>query len=1038
MRKIFSITGIIFLISVFTMSAQNGQVAVPRVELMPSQPAPFNVRDWKWVALKYDSFVYDVQRSGQYLPLVNIQAGGFNYPQYPAFGLHTYVGTSSPNGNEAINVLPSLVGASLCGIDKTNQFGRNWLEMSRDFYSRANGLNMYTNNKGGGTGSDWWYDVMPNVYFYQLCDLYPPSPGSEADRQFRSVADRFYASVAALGGSETPWNKGNFDYRAFNFATMQPNPNGVHEPEAAGAYAWILYNAWKKTGDEKYLKAAEWSLEFLNEWPTNPSYELQLPYGTLAAAQMNAEIGTQYNTEKFVNWSFNKGPLREWGTIVGTWGGFDASGLVGEARDNGNDYAFQLNGVQQAAALIPMVRYDKRFARTIGKWVLNLANATRLFYPGFLPGSYQDATAWSNASDPDRVVGYEALRQVWQGISPYSTGDALNGGWAATNLSLYSCGSIGYLGSVIEKTSVDKILKINVLRTDFFRSAAYPTWLLYNPYPVARTVDLDAGAAPADIYDALSESFLLQDVNGVISLTVPANQAVLVTVCPAGGAVSYDKNRMLVDGVVVDYSQTQQPWVRGPRIQAAAAMQDTLEPGQSTQLFSSVQSGQSSSLVYQWSASGGNLGQAGGTAEWTTAAAPGSTDITLIVTDGNQLSDTATFSILVVPEINKAPVISDIEREADYLPPGQSVQLDAVASDPNNDILTWNWQSGGGALSWNGSSAVWTAPSAPGIYSVTVTATDDEGLSDQYVLKLLVKEFSTSSPDLVAWYNFSGNASDLTPNQLNGQPFNVSYVPDRFGNTNRAVYFNGVNARVTVPVQPVLNFQDGITVSCWIRPADLPAKETFILSHGSWQNRWKLSITPDRHLRWTVNTLNSIGDLDSEKLIEKDSTLQVSVTYDGQLLAMYLNGRLHSFKTLTGKIRTSTVAFLMGQMLPGEATYNYRGALDEVKIYNGAMHPDSVKTMYQLGTTGTPPVGGPVVRLTAVPNPATDHVSFSWDASFRPVEWGVNDSGGRQVFSGKISGENTAEIVVKNWKPGVYVAVFKSENTMARAVFVKE
>ena len=132
------------------------------------------------------------------------------------------------------------------------------------------------------------------------------------------------------------------------------------------------------------------------------------------------------------------------------------------------------------------------------------------------------------------------------------------------------------------------------------------------------------------------------------------------------------------------------------------------------------------------------------------------------------------------------------------------------------------------------------------------------------------------------------------------------------------------------------------------------------------------------------------------------------------------------------------MAFLMGQMLPGEATYNYRGALDEVKIYNGAMHPDSVKTMYQLGTTGTPPVGGPVVRLTAVPNPATDHVSFSWDASFRPVEWGVNDSGGRQVFSGKISGENTAEIVVKNWKPGVYVAVFKSENTMARAVFVKE
>jgi hypothetical protein len=1024
--------------SVFTMSAQSGQVTVPRVELMPSQPAPFNVRDWKWVALKYDSFVYDIQRTGQYLPLVNIQASGFNYPQYPAFGLHTYVGTNSPNGNEGINVLPSLVGASLCGVDKTSQFGRNWLEMSRDFYNRANGLNMYTNNKGGGTGSDWWYDVMPNVYFYQLCDLYPPAPGSEAERQFRSVADRFYASAVALGGSETPWSKGNFDYRAFNFATMQPNPNGVHEPEAAGAYAWILYNAWKKTGDERYLKAAEWSLEFLNEWPTNPSYELQLPYGTLAAAQMNAEIGTQYNTEKFVNWSFNKGPLREWGTIVGKWGGFDASGLVGEARDNGNDYAFQLNGVQQAAALIPMVRYDKRFARAIGKWVLNLANATRLFYPGFLPGNYQDATAWSNANDPDRVVGYEALRQVWQGISPYSTGDALNGGWAATNLSLYSCGSIGYLGSVVEKTSVDRILKINVLKTDFFHDQAYPTWLIYNPYTDTRTVAFDAGAAPADLYDALSETFLLEDANGIINLSIPANQALLVTVCPAGGAISYDKNRMLVDGVVVDYQQSQQAWTRGPRIQSAAALNDTLEPGQSTQLFSKVQPGQSNSLNYQWFASSGTLAPAGNNGNWTAPVTPGVTEFSLIVTDGNQLGDTATFTILVVPEINKAPVITDIDRDADYLAPGAAVQLEAIATDPNNDDLIYNWQTGSGTLNWSGNSAVWTAPSASGIYSITVTAADEGGLSDQYVLRLLVKEFSASAPDLIAWYNFSGNANDLTLNQLNGQPFNVNYVPDRFGNTSRAVYFNGVNARVTVPVQPVLNFQDGITVSCWIRPADLPAKETFILSHGSWQNRWKLSVTPDRHLRWTVNTLNSIGDLDSERLLETDTTYQVAVTYDGQLLAMYLDGRLHAFKNLTGKIRTASVAFLMGQMLPGDANYNYKGVLDEVKIYNGAMHPDSVRAMYQLGTTGTSQVEGPVVRLMVTPNPAGEYVRFSWPSDFRPGAWYVTDSGGGQISGGQISGENTIELTVKNWKPGVYMAVFKSENNMARAVFVKE
>jgi hypothetical protein len=113
---------ICFLGCVHIVYAQSGQLAVPRVNMMPNQPTPYNVRDWKQVAMRYDSFVYDVQKTGQYLPLTFINPAGVNYPQRPSFRMHTYVGTNSPFGNEAINVLPSLVGASLVGIDKSNQF----------------------------------------------------------------------------------------------------------------------------------------------------------------------------------------------------------------------------------------------------------------------------------------------------------------------------------------------------------------------------------------------------------------------------------------------------------------------------------------------------------------------------------------------------------------------------------------------------------------------------------------------------------------------------------------------------------------------------------------------------------------------------------------------------------------------------------------------------------------------------------------------------------------------------------------------------
>ena len=60
------------------MAAQNGQINIPRITSMPDQPSPYNMRDWKRVAMKYDSFIYDKNKSGQYLPLVSYTANGIN------------------------------------------------------------------------------------------------------------------------------------------------------------------------------------------------------------------------------------------------------------------------------------------------------------------------------------------------------------------------------------------------------------------------------------------------------------------------------------------------------------------------------------------------------------------------------------------------------------------------------------------------------------------------------------------------------------------------------------------------------------------------------------------------------------------------------------------------------------------------------------------------------------------------------------------------------------------------------------------------
>lgn len=955
----------------FTMYAQVDQVNVPRIEMMPNEPSPYNVRDWRDVAYKYDALIFDQGQTGDYLPFIYFNDTGVNYPERGNFGLHTYVGTFSPQGNEAINVLPALIGASLVDIDKSNQDGRNYILMSQDFFNKNNGEFIYLNNLSGASGNDWWYELMPNVFFYQLYDLYR-NIGGDSEHQFTTVADRFVESVKALGGSDTPWSEAFMNYRSFDFKEMEPIPDGVKQPEAAGAYAWVLYHAYKETENRDYLKAAEWSLEFLSDWSDNPSYELQLPYGTYTAAKMNAEIGTTYDVEKMVNWSFDRGFLRGWGTIVGKWGGLDVSGLVGEANDNGNDYAFQLNGVQQAAALVPMVRYDKRFARAIGKWVLNLANATRLFYPGFLPASLQDASDWSASYDHDRVVGYEALREKWEGLSPFSTGDALRGNWAATNLALYGTSSIGYLGAILNTTSDNKIFQIDLLKTDFFGDDAYPSYLFFNPYPVDTDIVIDVGAEQVDIYDALSETFILESVTGQVAVTIPSNDALSLVYVPSGAQLDYDRNTLKADGIIIDYMQTAQSFTQPPRIKALAAELYEVEFGDSTNIHLTVVDQDSDNLTISWTATGGNLQGSSFKKSWIAPEEADEYDIRVIVEDGNGNKDSLSIQIDALSEINQPPVIESLLPEQLFIAPGQSMLIECIASDPNGDPLTYTWTTTGGVIQGEGSQVTWVATDEVGSYNITCRVDDGRGLSSEGTLQVLVKNLSgTSNSNIIAHYPFLGDALDISGNNLHAEVRGAFLTNDQNDNANAAYRFNGVNHHMTIDADPVLNVTSGISVVCIFKPIRLPEKEVFLASHGSWQNRWKLSITPENVLRWTINSSSGpIRDLDAKFPLNENEYYHVTATHDGAHMILYINGEMQSFTELSGGIRTSQLPMLFAQMLPGEQEFNFNGVIDEIRIYDGALFPKDADSLFNASITVSKKVGKALdQRVNLFPNP---------------------------------------------------------------------
>lgn len=696
----------IFTLALGTLSAQ--QLPIRRVQSMPNQPQPYLMRDWQKVARDYDALVFDYDAKGRFLPLIKPDLRHVNYPG-ESFAMTTYIGSDSIDhewmGGEAINGMAAVVGASLAGIDKSNQGGRSYVLMTQKWFNSANGQGVYLNTSNSKTGGSFWYELFPNILAYQLNDLYPNT--GQLPEQTISVADRYYDASVKMGGSEAPWKLPEFNYGGFNLLAGKPEKQGSWtEPDAAAGIAWLEYMAWVQHGTPRYLTAAKWGVGYLSNRSKNPFYEMLLPYGAYLAARMNAELGLDYDVAKIVNWVFDgDSECRPgWGVIAERWGDYDVDGLVGSLTD-GRGYAFAMNGFEQAGALIPLVRYDKRFAHDIGKWALNLANASRLYYANGLDPAHQSSWDWASKYDPNFALTYEGLRKEKQGyaaplsdlpagqgrivsgnyaslryakdgnvevleeqvaegrqglkhvwdfdlpegqgrallmqakanfktsnansfhlsiaanpegpytaafdiggsesywyqipdavrghiyikvessnwsirpegldrlaidslilgfptaVRPYAQGDEATGKLpgSTTDFSLYSGSHVGILGGIVRTTNVPMILQLDLLKTDYYHAKAYPTFLYYNPYGTPKSLQIDAGPAPRDLYDTVGSQFVKRGVTGTTSVKIPADTAMVIVLAPANGSLKKEGRRTLVNGVVIDYGTKSQP-----------------------------------------------------------------------------------------------------------------------------------------------------------------------------------------------------------------------------------------------------------------------------------------------------------------------------------------------------------------------------------------------------------------------------------------------------------------------------------------------
>ena len=211
---------------------------------------------------------------------------------------------------------------------------------------------------------------------------------------------------------------------------------------------------------------------------------------------------------------------------------------------------------------------------------------------------------------------------------------------------------------------------------------------------------------------------------------------------------------------------------------------------------------------------------------------------------------------------------------------------------------------------------------------------------------------------LVGWWPFNGNAYDESVNGNNGAVNGATLTTDRFGNTNKAFNFNGVNQNIEVANSNSLNPIE-ISISVWIYPLSNdvciiskndPSNATaksFRLSHQDfWQSQHGLST---RYGSVGCNVQNEAGFYGSQGSISNNTWSHIVTTVSATgMVNHYLNGIFLESNQSVPMVPCNNALSTMrigGLYWNGEPNW-FNGIIDDIGIWNRALTACEIKDLY--------------------------------------------------------------------------------------------
>ena len=248
---------------------------------------------------------------------------------------------------------------------------------------------------------------------------------------------------------------------------------------------------------------------------------------------------------------------------------------------------------------------------------------------------------------------------------------------------------------------------------------------------------------------------------------------------------------------------------------------------------------------------------------------------------------------------------------------------------------------------------------------------------------------------LVAYYPFCGNANDQSGNGLNGVVNGATLTTDRFGNSNSAYNFNGINNKITTPPNSQFINND-ISISVWINLNNIAdSGRQFLVVGTDTDAIWSCAYVPSQFGIIKNQGCGSVSEAYSNTFTTINQWEHLCYVISNTTIKIYQNGNLISTNSSIPFSNTCNhFEFNMGYDIFGDPEY-LDGKLDDIGIWNRALTQQEITQLYNQNqcitnitvtdtliiNVGQLSYTNPIYyanNITLYPNPANTQVNISF------------------------------------------------------------